>query len=172
MEQIELRSEKVRNIIGQIPPSIIRYGIIVIFLIIIILLTVSYFFKFPETINTIAYFKIQNNTPVTYVNIPANSIDKVKKGDKVIIIFDNILNLNNEKIETKIAVINSKININKKGAFCFLKLNLPNPLISVNGKTLIIKENISVNAKIITGNISVFDQIINPLKNLLKFKKL
>ena len=170
MEQIELRSEKVRNIIGQIPPSIIRYGIIVIFLIIIILLTVSYFFKFPETINTTAYFKIKNDTLVTYVNIPANSINKVKKGNKVIIILDNILNLNNEKVETQITEIDKNITINKVEAFCISKLYLPTPIISVNGNTIKINENFSTNAKIIIGNISVFEQIINPIKNLLKFK--
>ena len=50
IDKIELRSEKVRNIIGKIPPMIIRVGISVIFFIIIGLLAGSYFFKYDYTI--------------------------------------------------------------------------------------------------------------------------
>lgn len=167
-ENIELRSEKVRNIIGQIPPSIVRYGITVIFFIITIIIIGTYYFKYPETINTTAYFKIQNNKLITYISIPASDIDKVTKRNKVIITLDNILNLNNEKLETQIIEIANKITINKKEAFCFSKLNLTNPLITVNGKKLQINENLSTNAQIIIGNTSVFEQIINPIKNIFK----
>lgn len=37
-EEIELRSEKVRNLLGEIPPSIIRWGTVIIVAIFLILL--------------------------------------------------------------------------------------------------------------------------------------
>lgn len=37
-QRIELRSEKVRNIIGEIPPSLVRWGIVVIAVVVVILL--------------------------------------------------------------------------------------------------------------------------------------
>jgi hypothetical protein len=44
-DKIELRSEKVRNIIGQMPPFIIRWGNTVLFIILIILSIAVYVIK-------------------------------------------------------------------------------------------------------------------------------
>ena len=49
-ENTELRSEAVQNIIGYIPHWIIRWGITVIFLIVLVLLVGSWFFKYPDVI--------------------------------------------------------------------------------------------------------------------------
>lgn len=43
-DRIELRSEKVRNIIGQMPPFLIRWGNTILLIIFILLLAASYFF--------------------------------------------------------------------------------------------------------------------------------
>lgn len=45
---IELRSEKVRNIIGQIPSRILRIGITVISVIILLVILLFYFIPYPE----------------------------------------------------------------------------------------------------------------------------
>lgn len=50
MDAIELRSEKVRNIIGKVPPRIIRSGISVLTLVFGLLLVSSYFFPYSETV--------------------------------------------------------------------------------------------------------------------------
>lgn len=47
---IELRSEKVRNIIGQIPPFLIRWGNTILFVILLLLLVTGYFLKFYSTL--------------------------------------------------------------------------------------------------------------------------
>lgn len=52
LKPIELRSEKVRNIIGIVPPILIRSGIIAIFLIIISLFFAVYFIPYKENIKT------------------------------------------------------------------------------------------------------------------------
>ena len=46
-DNIELRSEKVRNLIGEIPPSLIRWGTAVIVLIFLLLLTAICFLPYP-----------------------------------------------------------------------------------------------------------------------------
>jgi len=51
-ENLELRSEAVQNIIGYIPHWIIRWGITVIFLIVLVLLVGSWFFKYPDVITS------------------------------------------------------------------------------------------------------------------------
>lgn len=44
-DRIELRSEKVRNIIGQIPPFLIRWGNTLLLVIFLLLLAAGYFFS-------------------------------------------------------------------------------------------------------------------------------
>ena len=49
--EIELRSEKVRHIIGEIPSRIVRYGITIITIVMLGLLIGAYFIPYPETIS-------------------------------------------------------------------------------------------------------------------------
>lgn len=46
-ERIELRSEKVRNIIGEIPPALVRWGIVLIVIIFAILFSFVLCVKYP-----------------------------------------------------------------------------------------------------------------------------
>ena len=49
---IEIRSEEVQEIMGHIPGWIIRWGVTLIFIVIMILLTGAWFFKYPDVINS------------------------------------------------------------------------------------------------------------------------
>ena len=42
-KNFELRSEKVRSIVGQIPSSLVRYGITIIGIVLLFLLVIAYF---------------------------------------------------------------------------------------------------------------------------------
>ncbi|OFY97132.1 MAG: hypothetical protein A2491_04145 [Bacteroidetes bacterium RIFOXYC12_FULL_35_7] len=57
---IELRSEKARNIIGQIPPFIVRLGITVFLLIIISFFLFRYFWEYTPILKTTAIIKNEN----------------------------------------------------------------------------------------------------------------
>lgn len=48
---IELRSEKVRNIVGKIPPAVDRYGITVIGLVLVVAVAVSMLIPYKETVS-------------------------------------------------------------------------------------------------------------------------
>ena len=65
-KKIELRSEKVRYIIGEIPSRIGRYGITIITIVILGLLVGAYFIPYPEAISakiqmTNAHWKSHTN---------------------------------------------------------------------------------------------------------------
>ena len=45
---LELRSEKVRSIVGQIPSSLIRYGITAIGMVLLCLFAVAYFLPYKQ----------------------------------------------------------------------------------------------------------------------------
>lgn len=55
MEKIELRSEKVRKIIGDMPSGFIRYGISFITCILILIYIVLYFIPYKNGLNIIEY---------------------------------------------------------------------------------------------------------------------
>lgn len=78
--KIELRSEKVRNIIGEIPSGIVRYGITIITIVILVLLVGAYFIPYPETIS--ARIKMTDRRQGT-VDIPYKYVNWVVKGKNV-----------------------------------------------------------------------------------------
>lgn len=51
-KEIELRSEEVQEVMDQIPPWILRWGITVLFLVVLSILIGSFFFKYPDVIST------------------------------------------------------------------------------------------------------------------------
>lgn len=51
-KEIELRSEEVQEVMGQIPARIVRWGITLLFIVVLALLVGSYFFKYPDVITT------------------------------------------------------------------------------------------------------------------------
>ncbi len=165
-DNIELRSEKVRGLIGQIPPVIIRAGISVIFFIILILLVGSWFFKFEYTIKTIATIKQHNENLIIDLKIPANEISKIKIGQKVILDFNNIPTLYNEKMITEIHTIPNILEIAEDGGFYNVEILLPEETKIESGRTLFIKKETKVNAKIVTDKISLFDRITEPVEAL------
>ena len=61
-DNIELRSEKVRHIIGQVPPTLVRTGTMVITLVVIALAVAFYIIRYPITIE--AQGKVSNNDSI------------------------------------------------------------------------------------------------------------
>lgn len=64
-KEIELRSEEVQEVMNHIPSWILRWGITVLFCIIIILLIGSFVFKYPDIVE--AEITISTQTPPAYV---------------------------------------------------------------------------------------------------------
>ncbi len=170
IDNIELRSEKVRNIIGQIPPRIIRVGITVIFFIIIGLLIGSYYFKYEYIIKSTALVEQSQDTTKIQISVPANEIGTVKEGQKVILSFDNIPNVYNEKVAVKIQSIPKRINISEDGGFYIAEIVITGKLQSENYNEINIDDKIEVNAEIVCGKISFFDKITEPFRSILKTK--
>lgn len=84
-KEIELRSEEVQEVMGEIPPWILRWGITTLFVIVMALLTGSWFFKYPDTIK--AEITVTSSDPP--VSIIARSSGKI----------DDIFIKNNEAVE-------------------------------------------------------------------------
>ena len=71
---IELRSDEVQEILGALPRWIIRWGITVVLIILIVLITGSYFYKYPDLIRARITI-ISENPPVHIVARATGKID-------------------------------------------------------------------------------------------------
>ncbi|TRX65890.1 HlyD family efflux transporter periplasmic adaptor subunit [Carboxylicivirga sp. M1479] len=69
-EQLNLRSDEVKEIMGHIPTRIIRYGISIIAFIITGIFIFSFFFKYPDVIN--GAFYVQSANPPTFMLSASN----------------------------------------------------------------------------------------------------
>jgi len=81
IENIEIRSEEVQEILGYIPHWIIRRGISSIFFVIIIILVGSYYFKYPDIVQASIIITTQN-PPVSLVAKRSGKINKIYVKDK------------------------------------------------------------------------------------------
>lgn len=79
-DKIELRSEKVRHIIREIPSGIVRYGITIITVVILALLVGVYFIPYPETISARIEMADAHRGTIT---IPYKYVNTVRKGMNV-----------------------------------------------------------------------------------------
>ena len=84
-KDIELRSEEVQEVMNQIPPWILRSGITTMFIIVLLLLAGSWFFKYPDV--------IQAQITVTSLEPPASIIARATGR------IDEIYVENNQKVE-------------------------------------------------------------------------
>lgn len=82
---IELRSEKVRHIIGEIPSGIVRYGITIISLVVLGLLVSAYFIPYPETISGIVHATDVHHATIA---IPYKYVNTIEKGMNVFVEFE------------------------------------------------------------------------------------
>jgi len=100
-KDIELRSEEVQDVMGEIPPGIVRWGITVIFFVVAILLVGSFIFKYPDVVTATVTLtteeppasviaratgkideiyvhnnqSVRNGTPLGVIQNPANTAD-------------------------------------------------------------------------------------------------
>ncbi|MDA3893238.1 MAG: HlyD family efflux transporter periplasmic adaptor subunit [Salinivirgaceae bacterium] len=99
IENIELRSEEVQEILGHIPSRLIRYGITIIILVVVVLFMGSFFFKYPDILRA----------PVEVVseNPPATIVAKTNGNLTIILVVDSQRVVVNERL----AVIKNPANI-------------------------------------------------------------
>lgn len=79
-ENIELRSEKVRNIIGKVPPELVRGGTGFIAVILLLLVLAASFIPYPENIKaSVNVTSVDGDDVIAEAFIPYHYITKIKK---------------------------------------------------------------------------------------------
>jgi multidrug resistance efflux pump len=75
-KDIELRSEEVQEVMGEIPPGIVRWGITAIFIIIAILLIGSFIFKYPDVVTATVTLTTEE-PPASVIARATGKIDEI-----------------------------------------------------------------------------------------------
>lgn len=153
-ERIELRSEKVRNIIGRIPPMLIRIGITFICLLLIALFAAAWFIPYPESIKTQAEITAPKTASVY---IPYRYITQIKKEMPVEIELEGYNARTYGYLKARITAISSKVEVRDGDNFFIVTVQLlPSP-----GFPALIEEHMKGNAFILLANKSIARHLIN-----------
>lgn len=65
----ELRSEKVRSVVGQIPPALVRYGTIILFAVLVALFGIAYFMPYKQVYSgTITFYDMPSTAYISFAN--------------------------------------------------------------------------------------------------------
>src|SRR5512133_989476 len=85
IDEIELRSKEVQDLLGKVPSWLIRNGIAMMMVLLIVLVSGSWLFKYPDIVSApvvvVANTK-QPNSLTGYVKLKAN-VAKIKIGQRV-----------------------------------------------------------------------------------------
>lgn len=153
-ERIELRSEKVRNIIGRIPPMLIRTGIGFISILLIALFVAAWFIPYPESIKAEAEVTAPGQVSVF---VPYRYISQIKKEMSVEIELEGYNARTYGYLKGRITTICPKVEVRNGDNFFIVSLQLlPAP-----GFPASIEEHMKGNAFILLANKSIARHIID-----------
>lgn len=155
IDNIELRSEKTRQIIGMVPSGIVRYGTLIITIIIAILLTVSYFVPYPENLQANATVVVDADGKLNVcAYIPYSHINTIHEGMSAEIEFEGYPSADYGYVSATISHIDkSTHNINGQNYFK-VDLNIQ------TNSTIILFEGMEGTANILISNKSILQKML------------
>lgn len=154
IDNIELRSEKTRQIIGMVPSGIVRYGTLIITIIIAVLLAVSYFVPYPENLQADTTVEINTDGEVNVcAYIPYSHIKTIHEGMSAEIEFEGYPSADYGYVSATISHIDKNVqNINGQNYF---KVYLN----SQSNNTIALFEGMNGTANILISNKSVLQKM-------------
>jgi hypothetical protein len=155
MEQIELRSEKVRNLIGIIPPFLIRLGNLFIFFLLGIILIIGNLIKIPTIVTgEVQVFEKEKTIELAVVSLSKLITVPIEKGQPVKIYKDGVL-LYRGSLSKKL----DKLDISTENFPVFIPISLPQTINIKEQMELSLENNSYLICEIEIDNQSIFKNI-------------
>ncbi|MDR0296032.1 MAG: hypothetical protein LBH91_07640 [Prevotellaceae bacterium] len=137
MDSIELRSEKVRSIIGKIPSIVVRSGISILFAVFLLLLIGSYSFPYTETIQVPAQIIPSGDSSYSaQLEIPIALQSKIEQGLPVMIEVEGYTKNKYGQLFGNIEQQDSTYIIKETHKYLIAKVNLEDNLCLSGGKVI------------------------------------
>lgn len=135
--EVEIRSRKVRNIIGQIPNRLVRYGSSVLLFVMLLLFTGVGFYRYNPLFNLNATLYSINNTLFFKLKVPLNKYERFKKSENI------ILHIAEQEFQVFADSVNSRQTITTDGAFKFVYGAIHSEIIEIKD-TVLVKATVSL----------------------------
>ena len=158
IDEIELRSKEVQDLLGKIPSWLIRNGIVLVMVLLIVLVAGSWFFKYPDIITApvvVAVDAKRANSLTGCVKLKTNGA-KVKIGQCVNLKFAVYPYMEYGIVKGVVGKIASI----PTGDSYEVEINLPDQLVTTYGKKLEFQQELSGTAEIITENQRLLSRIL------------
>jgi len=161
IDDIDIHSKEVQDILGRMPSWLIRNGIVMVIMLLMVLVVGSWAFKYPDIITAPVVVTAAPNNPTTfvgYVQLKMNLTGKVQIGQRVNLKFANYPYLEYGVVKGVV----SKISAIPNGESYALEVSLPGQMVSSYGKKLEFQQELKGIAEIITEDRRLLDRIIHP----------
>jgi len=145
---VEIRSRKVRNIIGQIPNRLIRYGSSVLLFVMLILFMGVGFYRYNPSFSLNATLFSRNNTIFFKLEVPVNNYKRFKKAEKI------ILHIAEQEFQVFADSVSFKQTIITDRAFKFVYG-------AIHTKNIEIKDTALVKATVLLPKTTLLSQVLN-----------
>ncbi len=165
LDDIELRSKEVQDLLGKVPSWLIRNGIVMMLFLLVMLLIGSWFFKYPDVVQAKVVVVANADFPAIYtghVELKTDAWKKVKVGQAVNLKFFNYPYLEFGSVKG----IVGKISALPTGDYYSLEVNLPGKMVSTFGKKLEFEHELKGTAEIIMEEQRLLDRLLKPLRRL------
>lgn len=178
-DKLKLHSESVQKILSTSPHWMIRWGNTIVFIVLLLIILMSYFIKYPEYIRAPIIVTSQNrpekimegDTAVTILpkeerfvgkmDIPIEDSLKVTSGQKVLIKFDNYPQQEYGVVEGKVQKITEASD--KTGKY-YVNVMLPKGLTISNDKNFHFDQELKGDAEIITKDVRLIERFFHRIR--------
>lgn len=173
LEEINIHSEEVQDLLGKVPSWITRNGIILIVVLLFMLFAGSWFFKYPDIITAPVVVSSENVEGtvalIGKIQLRGYGVQKVKAGQRVNLKFTNYPYLEFGLVKGEV----SRISMVPTRDYYSLEVKLPDQLVSSYGKKFVFQQELSGTAEIVTENQSLLNRILHPARAIFgeKFEK-
>ena len=167
-DNIELRSEKVKDIIGQVPPVLIRFGNGIIFFIFLGILCCFTFIKYDHIIETETVIVSDSNIFIAKIRIPPSDKQRIIVGQKVILYLDNKSSIFYDRFEFFIDNMPKTTYINNNEPIILLEKAIRNPIQSEHGNVIFFSDSCVFKTEILTNKESILNSFISQFDILNK----
>ncbi|MCX6220925.1 MAG: hypothetical protein NTZ69_08040 [Bacteroidia bacterium] len=164
IDEIELHSKEVQDLMGRMPSWLIRNGIVMVILLLMVLVAGSWAFKYPDVIAAPVVVTTAPGNPTTFigcVQLRMNPSGKVQIGQRVNLKFANYPYMEYGVVKGVVGKISTVPN----GDSYALEVNIPGQMVSTFGKKLEFQQELKGTAEIITVERSLLDRILHPAVN-------
>lgn len=167
-KKLELRSQEVQDVLGKVPPSILRWGITVIALVLIVLLVGAYIFKYPDTLSGQATITTsiaaKGSKPICTMLLPAHGSGKAKVGQRALVRLINFPDHEFGYLEGRVEHISETPDAD--GNY-LVQIRLLKGLVTNYGVQLPMNRQMQGSADLIIEDIRLLVRLFPPLKGIL-----